>query len=318
MGTRTRLTLTLEPVVESTPRPEVKDAKRILDNVVVLDITFHRPGIRRKADLGLVETEIDKRMLGLTKAIVDSEEYTGVCRVANDARHWLEVRSLPSPLKRGTYLVPIALIGDVNERLEKVDVEYAVKADVFAIAYPSLVESAKERLGNQFDPENYPRVEALRAAFWIERRLLDFGVPSEEKIGKELWKREKDRAENTWREAAEEIQEALRCAFRSLVGHLAERLEPNPDGTRKKFKDASVEKLLEFIDLFKSRNITGDAELEGLVVQARNVLQGRKPDKLRTSSVVRGEVAGEMSRVQSALDTLLETAPRRAITFKED
>ena len=161
-------------------------------------------------------------------------------------------------------------------------------------------------------------VDQLRAAFSVERRLLDFGTPGEDKIGKALWESERKRAEETWRAAADEIQDALRCAFRSLVGHLAERLEPNPDGSRKVFRDTAIEKLTEFLDLFKARNLTGDAELEGLVIQARNVLQGKRPDALRKSNVIRGEVAREMGRVLTALDTLMGDAPRRRISFEED
>jgi len=295
-----------------------KDAKRIMDDVVVLDLTFHRPGIRRKANMALVETTADKRMLGLTKAIVDSNEYDAVIRVASETRNWIDRRSLPSPLKRGTYLVPVVSVADVYAKLDEAEREYSSRVEAFLSVYPGQVELAKAKLLDQFDPSNYASVDQLRSAFWLERRIMDFGVPSEEKIGATIWQRERERAEQTWSAAVDEIQDALRSAFRGLVGHLAERLEPNLDGTKKGFKDATVKNLVEFIDLFKNRNLTGDAELEGLVVQARNVLEGKRPDSLRKSSVIRGEVAGEMVRVMTALDGLLETAARRKITFEED
>jgi hypothetical protein len=298
--------------------PPVRDVKRIMDDAVILAITFHRAGIRRKADIGLVATEADKSMLGLTKAIVDSPEYTAAMRVVGDARSWLDKRTLPSPLKRGTYLVPLSMVGDVYDHIAEVVEEYRAKVEEFLLVYPAQVERAREHLADQFQQDNYPTVETLRAAFWIDHQLLDFGVPSAEKIGRELWAREKERAERSWADAVGEIQEALRSAFRGLVGHLAERLEPNADGSKKIFKDTAVEKLVEFIDLFKNRNLTGDVELEGLVAQARNVLAGKRPDALRKSSTVRGEVAGEMARVSAALDKLLADAPRRKISFEED
>jgi hypothetical protein len=311
MGTKARIALSSAPA-------EIKDARRIMDNVVVLDITFHRPGIRRKADLALVETDAEKEMLGLTKGIVTSDEYQKVRRVANDTRHWLEVRSLPSPLKRGTYLVPVQLVGDVEDYLSKADSQYQEKADAFLEAYPRLVEEAKDRLRSQYNAKNYPATSQLKAAFSIERRFLDFGVPSEQKLGKALWEAEKQRAEASWSDAVLEIQEALRTAFRKLVGDLADRLEAKPDGSRKTFRDSTVEKVVQFIDLFKTRNLTNDIELEGLVTQARNVLDGKRPDALRNSAVKRNEVLAEMGRVTIALDKLLEKAPRRAISFKEE
>jgi hypothetical protein len=257
-------------------------------------------------------------MLHLNKDLVSRKEYAAACTVANRARHWLTEKCLPSPLKRGTYLVPIGMVLMVEEKLLEVEQRFLAKVEEFLAAYPDLVEKAKKDLDNQFVAASYPSVAQLRRSFSIERRLLDFGVPSEAKIGLAMFKHEKDRAEATWRSAADEIQVALREAFRSLVGHLAEQLEPAVDGSKKVLKDRAIDKVLEFIDLFKDRNITGDVELEGLVIQARNVLKGKRADKIRKNSTVRGEVVGEMARVQVALDKLLENAPRRKIVLEDE
>jgi hypothetical protein len=299
------------------PTTEVKDAKRVMDDVVVLDVTFHRPGISKQADLSRVSTDSDKDMLNLTKNIVDAKEYSTVVRFADDVRMWLAKRSLPSPLKRGTYLVPVGSVEQVCQFLDQAEERYKAKAEEFLAVYPEKVAEARIKLGDQFNADNYLPVEQLRASFWIERRLIDFGLPSEEKIGRALWEKEKQRAEETWSRAVETIQEALRTSFQTLVGHLAERLEPKPDGTRKVLRDTAIDNMLEFIDLFKARNVTGDAELEGLIIQASNVLKGKKPEDIRKSDTVRGEIAGEMARVQKALDKLMDVAPRRRISFDD-
>ena len=296
----------------------VTDVKKIMEDVVVLNLVFHRPGIHRRGDIEQVETESDKKMLRLSKEIVDSEEYTVVTALAGEARGWIRKRSLPSPLKRGTFLIPLGLVDTVNSYLDEVESRYNSKAENFLAVYPQKVQEAKSRLRGQFDDRNYPSVGQMRSAFWLERSFLDFGVPSEQKIGRELWRQEKARAEKTWSATVEEIQDALRTSFRALVGHMAERLEPKPDGKRKIFKNTAIDKITEFIDLFQARNITNDAELEGLVAQARNVLAGKNPDSIRKSDVVRGEIAGEMVRVTTALDQLLIDSPRRQISFDDD
>lgn len=302
---------------QEQPTTEVRDAKRVMDDVVVLDVTFHRPGISKQADLSRVATDSDKDMLNLTKNIVDAKEYSTVVRFADDVRMWLAKRSLPSPLKRGTYLVPVGSVEQVCQFLDQAEERYKAKAEEFLLVYPEKVAEAKIKLGDQFNQDNYLPVEQLRASFWIERRLIDFFLPSEGKIGRALWEKEKQRAEETWSRAVETIQEALRTSFQTLVGHLAERLEPRPDGTRKVFRDTAIDNMLEFIDLFKARNVTGDAELEGLIIQASNVLKGKKPEDIRKSDTVRGEIAGEMARVQKALDKLMDVAPRRRISFDD-
>jgi hypothetical protein len=298
---------------------QVADAKKIMEKAVVLDVTFHRPGIRRKADISKIEVDADKEMLSLTKEIVDSPDYDACVSLANATRNkWLAVRCLPSPLKRGTYMVPITMIEEVSNKMDAVRAEYNTLADKFAEAYPERVEDARRRLKEQFNQANYPAQDAVRQAFWMETRFFDFGVPSKEKIGAIMWEKERDRAEKTWRGAAEEIQFALRESFQCLVSHLAERLTPEPGAkTKKTFQVTTVEKLNEFLDLFQKRNITNDVELEGLVIQARNVLKGKRVDTLRKNKTVREEVLGEFQRVNKALDKLMTDAPKRQIRFDD-
>ena len=204
-------------------------------------------------------------------------------------------------------------------KVDEYEAKYQELADKFVAVYPAKIKDAEERLGpSQFRADNYPSVKSARASFSIERRLLDFGVPSKKKIGLELWKQEREKAEAMWKDAAVEVQFALRESLRVLVAHLADKLEPKPDGSRKTLYSSAITNVTEFLDLFQSRNVTGDVELEGLVAQARNVLKGKKADTLRTNAMARGKVAGEMARVMGALDQLLEKAPRRKIQFKEE
>ena len=294
------------------------DVKKVLEDVVVLNLIFHRPGMYRRGDLDQITTDADKKMLHLSKDIVDSDEYGEIVTYANDVRKWVRKRTSASPLKRGTFLAKLSVVDELNAYLDEAEPRYKSKAESFLAVYPQKVQEAESRLRGQFVARNYPTVGQMRPAFWVERSFFDFGVPSAQKIGRALWEQEKRRAEETWAATIEEVQDALRVTFRSLVGHLAERLEKQPDGKRKIFKVNTIDKITEFIDLFQARNITNDAELEGLVAQARNVLAGKNPDSIRKSDVVRGEIAGEMVRVTTALDQLLIDSPRRQISFDDD
>jgi hypothetical protein len=125
-----------QTVAAEQPTREVKDAKRVMDDVVVLDVTFHRPGINRRADLSLVDTESDKDMLCLSKTIVDAKEYVKVIHYSGDVRTWLSKRALPSPLKRGTYLVPVGSVEEVCQYLDQAEERYKAKAEEFLRVYP--------------------------------------------------------------------------------------------------------------------------------------------------------------------------------------
>lgn len=307
----------LDETATTPSRRPITQIRDVVDKVVVLNLVFHRPGMYRRGDMGLVETESDKEMLRLSKEIVDADEYSDVVSYQNVVRAWIRKRSLPSPLRRGTFLVPIGVVDEVNAYLDSAAEEYMRLAGVFVGVYPQKVEAARSRLKDQFDERNYPTADIIRNAFYLERSFFDFGVPAAEKIGQELWDRERRRAESMWGSTFVEVQSALRAAFRDLVARLAERLEGQPTGKKKTFHDSTIEKITEFIELFEKRNVANDAEMQNLVGRAREVLSGRTPDDVRKSDAVRVQVAREMTRVTTALDRLLIDAPTRRISFDD-
>ena len=291
--------------------------KRVMDNVVVLDITFHKWGNTRQGDLKKVDTQADKKRLKLTKTLVALKEYDLVTNYVNSIRAWLTAVSLPSPLKRGTYLVPVASVARVSAYLDEVGEKYKAVVQGFVDVYPALVRAAEDELKDQFVAANYDTADKVASEFYIDRRFIDFGLPNVDKVGQSVWEAEKARAEKTWASAIDTIQDALRMGFRDLVDHLADKLEPKPDGTRKVFRDSNITNILEWIDAFKTRNVLGDNELASLVAQAERVLRGKKPDEVKKTIGAGGGIAGEMVRIKTALDKLLVDAPKRRISFDD-
>jgi hypothetical protein len=297
---------------------ETGEVKRVLDNAVVLDIVFHRPGNERRANLGIVDTgTTDKTLLRLSKEIIDSVEYNRCISVIDKARAWLHSRALPSPLRRGTYLVALPLITTVAKRIKQIELDYASAADAFVAVYPDKIVEMRKRLDGQFVASDYRSADEIRAAFSVEWRFVDFGVPSAEKVGIELWQEEQRRAENTWSKAIDTIEESLRKSFAELVGYLAEKLAVRPDGSRSRLSKTTLDPMLEFIDLFRSRNITNDKELQELVTSAEQLLTGWNVSQLRNDVVNREALASEMRNVTTQLDKLLTEAPRRRIAFDD-
>ena len=289
--------------------------EKLTDNAVLLNLIMHRPDMTRCADLSKVETACDKGMLTMSKKLINCPSYKKARNYGTIVRAWLTTRATPSPIGRGTYLIPITLLDDVMTYLDDAKVTYKALAEEFLSDYPTVRDEAINQLGDQYDPTNYPSEESLRESFWIEAHLLDLGTPSKEKLGQALWDSEKKKAESMWKGAVDEIQFALRESFRDLVKHLADKLEVGPDGKKQIFRDVSVKNINEFISLFKQRNLTDDAELNKLVLLAKSAMAGVKPGDLRESLDIRKEVKGQFDRVTKKLDTLLVNAPSRQIDF---
>ena len=129
--------------------------------------------------------------------------------------------------------------------------------------------------------------------------------------------RERQKIEDNFKGLYEEVRGATRGLMADLVGHLVERLTPDPDGRKKTFQKTSVTNLSEFLDTFHLKNITDDAELAELTEQAKLLLSGVAPTDLRTSKPLHDEVLTGMQEVKAKLDELILKAPSRGISLED-
>ena len=103
-----------------------------------------------------------------------------------------------------------------------------------------------------------------------------------------------------------------------LVQHMADRLKEGPDGKPLRFKETTVSNLVEFLTNFEFRNVTDDNELQSLVAQARELIQGVNADDLRTTGDMRTKVQQGMTELAGQLDTLLMRTGGRKFRFDEE
>lgn len=313
-----------EPI-ERVDHATAQDARaaNIFERAVCLSIEIGKPGRTRKGDLDAVTTDADKDALKLSKTLFDGPEWSAIVSVDTAISNYLNPSNgvcLKSKILRGgMHLVPFDLVEKVDAKLDELCAERAVRVETFLDAYERLVEEARERLKSQFDIADYPRKDALRQKFYVEREYVTLGVPGKLKaVSAQIFARERAQAEAKWREGAEEIQAALREAMADLVAAMADRLAPKPDGSKKVITAAGVEKLTNFLDTFAARNITDDAELDTLVQQAREIMAGKSVDELRSNDGLRAEVGKQFAELKESVGTLMRTAPRRRINLDDD
>ncbi|MFH0901555.1 MAG: hypothetical protein V2A73_13085 [Pseudomonadota bacterium] len=306
-------------------------SSQLFDNTVCLAVTFHRVGRHRRVRRGEVEIvpafasrwpeeKPDQSRFTIGKQIFASDHYHKAERIAHDFDSWMQRRAVPCPLKRGTNLIPIAMLDEVYARLDKAQAEYGTEADALLAEYDELKQEAQRGLKGLYREEDYPLPERLRAAFWVERRMFDFSPPGEAKLTEAVYRQERERWQQTFAEAEDEVRMALRESMLTLVSHLAERLQPSLDGKKRVLRDSAVDKVVEFLELFDRRNVLNDDELKALVVRARRVLDGdvAMADALRQDGTVREIVRRRMEEVKSRLDVLVKSGPARVVSFEEE
>ena len=174
-------------------------------------------------------------------------------------------------------------------------------------------QTAEERLGRLFNPADYP--ETVVGLFDVSWDFPSIEPPDYLRdLNPALYEAERARVAARFDEAVQLAEQAFQEEFAKLVGHLTERISgTGEDGERKVFRDSAVGNLQEFFARFKSLNVGNSAQLDELVAQAQQAVRGVAAKDLRGSSDLRQRVATELSRVQSDLDGMLVSRPRRRI-----
>jgi hypothetical protein len=134
-----------------------------------------------------------------------------------------------------------------------------------------------------------------------------------EHLNPALYEEECQRVTARFDEAVQLAEQAFVSELIGLVEHLTERLTGQSENKPKVFRDSTIENLIEFFRRFRQLNVRSNNELDALVSQAEQIVQGVEPQSLRNNQVLRQTVAGELAEVQSALDALMVDRPRRNI-----
>jgi len=295
------------------------EKRKLSEQAVLFAVTLHSPGTRRKVGTDQVDVDTDKLMLHVKKDILDSDEVRAVGKRDRQFKGYLRSRAFPSLVKDSVFLLPLALVEDVDQEGERFLQERAALVDAAVQVYPAQCTAAMARLDTLADKEDYPTVERFRAAWGVDVVYLMLDTPESLKVVEiGFYEREAKRAEATWREAETEIKDALLTGFAELVSKMVTRLSDKEDGKRRQITEKGIAKLEDFLTVFEKRNIVGYKELGDLVAQARKLMKGANPGTLKASALFREQVKTGFEGVQAALEPMLEEAGVRHVRFAEE
>jgi hypothetical protein len=282
----------------------------ILNNSVLMRLSFSKAGNMRKGDLGKVSTDADKDRLRLSKVLFVGNEYKAIGTFDGLLSAWVNARAVNVDTGfRGVCILPKGLLTDVDIKLERAKDERDALVDAFCTVYDDEREQARERLNGQFVESDYPTVEEIRAKFGLRWSYVSLGVADD--LPPEMAEREREKLAARFDQVADDVQLALRESLRDLVGHLSERLAVGEDGKKKVFRDSAVGNLTEFLGLFSARNITQDSELARIAAKAQTIIEGVDPEALRGRADIRQEVKAGLESVKASVSALIETKPAR-------
>ena len=298
---------------------DTSEARSVMDRALCLVIEFGGFGLKRSASKDRVKANADDKMWGVSKKLLDSPEHAAIVARRLTLKKWLKSVSLPSPLKAGSHLIPFGLVEQVEQALQIARNEDRDLVEAFLAVYSDQARTVQNELRDLYDPRDYPSCDALRERYRIEWQYTSYGTPGQLKaISAKLFEVEREKQARNLTEAATEINQALRASFADLVSKMAESLGPAEDGKRRVLRQATIDNLAQFMQIFEMRNIANDTELAALVVKARELMAGKDREILKSDKDLRQTVAESFATMADTLGTMVIDRGTRQISLDDD
>lgn len=249
--------------------------------------------------------------LSAGKKLLDTRHtaFQDVTSIRGQIQSYFRYASLPFP-EPGVRLVRQDRISAFHAQLSKYREELTEAVLKLNDHYEELQTAARKRLGTLYNEQDYPA--SLLGLFSV-----DWDYPSVEppdylqQISPELYEQEQARVVARFEEAVQLAEEAFTTELARMISHLSERLSGNLDGKPKIFRDTAVSHLHEFFERFRTLSVRSNPDLDRLVNDAQQLLEGVEPQVLRHSRTARQRLVEPLVELHGQLDGLLVDRPRR-------
>ena len=315
------MSTTLEPQIEIEAANNTSAVERLRTTMAASRLSFNWFGTTKsltddqKASVAQ-SFGADQEVLSAGKKLLNTKHptYKQVNSVKSRITSYWKGETLPFP-QAGVRLIRHNSIERFNERLLSFEAELTHSVDELDGIYGQLKETARQRLGDLFNPSDYPAT--LTGLFGVTWDFPNVEVPEYlRRLKPDLYQQEANRVARRFDHALEMAESAFMEELQQLIGHLTERLTGEGDGNPKVFRDTAVTNLQSFFDRFRQLNVRSNEELDSLVATCQQVVQGRTPQSLRDNRLIRDSVAMELQGIGSQLDQLLVDRPRRNLIRK--
>jgi hypothetical protein len=214
----------------------------------------------------------------------------------------------------GDRLLNVASYFDYMELMKKARDPFFNEVETFVAAYPRLIEEARPRLGDMWDPADYPTIGGLRERFYF--RIITMPLPNTKNWMLELVDEEMS---SIRADAESTIDGKMRAAVADVYKRIAEVTGRMTDGLNKfgsvvneetgktaTFRDSLVENVRGLVATLPNLNITDDPELARITADMQAQLCRVDAPMLRDDAAARAQVAAAAEALKSKADAFLE------------
>lgn len=222
----------------------------------------------------------------------DIADYAAGCRL------WHNTRTIPWA-DRGPRLLPTSLFFDYKTEANARETYFNNKVSEFLLAYPRLVHTAQNYLGDLFDPTDYPDTDEVRSKFGF--RLVFSPVPDAGDFRLDLPKQELDAMRTQYESHANERVEAAMQEqwgkLHDMVSRMSEKLTEPEDEDKRRWHDTFITNAQEMCAMLTHLNITRDPTLEEARRGLERAIAGVDIDDIKDSEDTRTNVKGKLDDI---------------------
>ena len=222
----------------------------------------------------------------------DIADYAAGCRL------WHNTRTMPWA-DRGPRLLPTSLFFDYKTEANARETYFNNKVSEFLLAYPRLVHTAQNYLGDLFDPTDYPDTDEVRSKFGF--RLVFSPVPDAGDFRLDLPKQELDAMRTQYESHANERVEAAMQEqwgkLHDMVSRMSEKLTEPEDEDKRRWHDTFITNAQEMCAMLTHLNITRDPTLEEARRGLERAIAGLDIDDIKDSEDTRTNVKGKLDDI---------------------
>lgn len=290
----------------------VSPAEWLRDTTAAVRVSFTWMGVRKtltqeQKNQAAESFGAEGDYLSARKKLLDTKHpaYKEVTGVRGKVVAYWKSLTLPFP-EAGIRLVRQHEVEGFNQQMTVYRAELEAAVARLDEHYAELKSAARRRLGELFNPNDYP--PSLHGLFGVEWDFPNVEPPDYlMQLNPALYEQERSRMAARFEEAVQLAEQAFVGELAKLITHLTERLT-GVNGERKVFRDSAIENLTEYFEHFRQLNIRSNEQLDRLVEQARQIVQGVEPQELRDNATLRSHIASELSQVQTVLDDMIVDA----------
>jgi hypothetical protein len=306
---------TLLDHLDSPTRTTTTPAQRLRATMAAVRVSFTWMGVRKtltpeQRAQAAEPFDAEGQFLSAAKKLIDTKHtaFRAVTAVRGKIGAYWKSLTLPYP-EPGVRLIQQDRLETFAEQMADFKTELDEAVVNLDRHYAELEVAAAERLGQLFCADDYP--QSLQGLFDVQWEFPSVDPPDYLlQLSPALYEQERARVAARFEEAVQLAEQAFCDEFSKLVAHLCERITGD-DG--KVFRDSAVNNLVDFFERFRILNVRSNGQLDELVVRAQRAVRGVAAQDLRDSQALRQQVATQLVRVQSSLDSLLINRPRRRI-----